>query len=263
MVVVAQVGRRRANERVAERLNDVLGVREWTGGSGLWNTWLVVMLVVLIAATVICLIRVELRVVAALLVTHAVLVMSTPMWFLHYAGLTAAPVALTLGGALATVMAWGRPVRWVPRVLVGIAVAGTLLLAYPMKHVDLGDMSFPAERLASRISDRDGCITTDWPMTLIQMNLLQRDIDHGCRFVVDLGGYSYYLVDSPFREQPRRLNEDWQVLALTYYRSGAAVLVVRFDTDRGFSEQTAETLDSWPVIVKADGYVVRRPDHDS
>jgi len=263
MVVVAQVGRRRANERVAERLDDVLGLREWTGGSGQWNTWLVVMLVVLLAATVICLIRVELRVVAALMITHGVLVMSTPMWFLHYAGLTAAPMALTLGGALATVMAWGRPVRWVPPVLVGIAVGGTLLLAYPMKHVDLGDTRFPAERLASGVSERDGCITTDWPMTLIQMNLLQRDIDHGCRFVVDLGGYSYYLVDSPFRGQPRRLNEDWQVLALTYYRSGAAVLAVRFDTDRGFSEQTARTLDSWPVVVEADGYAIRRPDHES
>jgi hypothetical protein len=117
MVVTAQVGRRRADERVAERLDDVLGVREWTGSSGQWNTWLVVMLVVLIAATVICLVRAEVRVLAALMITHGVLVMSTPMWFLHYAGLTAAPMALTLGGALATTMVWCRPfagcrLRW-------------------------------------------------------------------------------------------------------------------------------------------------------
>ena len=45
MVVVAQVGRRRANERVSDRLSDVLGVREWGYGSGLWSVWLVIIVV--------------------------------------------------------------------------------------------------------------------------------------------------------------------------------------------------------------------------
>ena len=156
-------------------------------------------------------------------------------------------------------MVWCRPFPWLPPTLVGMAVAGTLVLAYPMRHVHLGNQRFPAAQLASQLSDRDGCTTTDWPMTLIQMDLLQRDIGRGCRFVVDLGGYSYDLIDSPYREESRRMNEDWQALALDYYRSGEAVIAVRFDTDRGFSEQTAQTLDSWPVIVEADGYTVRRP----
>ena len=45
MVAVAQVGRRRANERVSERLSDVLGVREWGYGSGLWSVWLMIMVI--------------------------------------------------------------------------------------------------------------------------------------------------------------------------------------------------------------------------
>lgn len=268
MVVVAQLERRRTNERVAERLNDVLGLREWNDGSGEWTVWLAIALLAILAATSICLIRVELRVIAALQITHAVLVMSTPMWFLHYAGLTAAPMALTVGGALAATMTWCRaaerlsPIlrRWLPRTLAAVAVLSTLLLAYPMRYLDLSERRFPAQRLAAGMTAQGGCLTTDWPMALIQLDRLQRDIDRGCRFVVDLGGYSYYLVDSPYHLESRRKNLDWQELALAYYRSGDAVITVRFDTSSGFSERTARIIESWPVIVRAGGYEIRRPE---
>ena len=54
--------------------------------------------------------------------------------------------------------------------------------------------------------------------------------------MVDLGGYSYYLIDSPYHQESRRKNEDWQALALDYYRSGNAVISVRFSTASGFSK---------------------------
>jgi len=257
---VAQVGRRRANERISERLSDVLGVREWGYGSGLWSVWLVIMVVAVLGATVICLIVADLRVFAALMITHGLLVMTTPMWFLHYAGLTAAPMALTLGGALAAVLGWSRSVRWLAPTLVGLAVVGALALAYPMRDVQLGRRDFPGAHFAAASVAWDGCTTTDWPMTLIQMDLLQSDIDRGCRFVVDLGGYSYYHVNSPYHQEARRQNEDWQALALDYYRSGDAVIAVRFNTATGFSRATARTLAKWPVIVEKDGFAIRRPE---
>jgi hypothetical protein len=37
------------------------------------------------------------------------------------------------------------------------------------------------------------------------------------------------------------------------------VIAVRFDTDRGFSKQTARIIDSWPVIAEVEGYTVRQP----
>lgn len=260
MVVVAQLARRRVAEPAAERLDDVLGVREWTGGSEQWTPWLVAVLVVVLAATMLCLIRAELRVIAALMISHAILVMTTPLWFLHYAGLTAAPMALTVGGGLAVLMGWSRPIRWLPSTLAGIAVLGILVLGYPMRDVQLGDKQFPGAQLGAAAAEWEGCTTTDWPMTLIQMDLLQTQIDHDCRFVVDLGGYSYYLVDSPYHQESRRKNEDWQELALAYYRSGDAVISVRFSTASGFSKATARTLAEWPVIAEANGYVVRRPE---
>ena len=260
MVVVAQLARRRAPEAVTTRLDDVLGVREWTGHTVQWTPWLMIMLGLVLGATISCLIRAELRVVAALMITQAALVMTTPMWFLHYAGLTAAPMALTLGGALAVLLTRSRSVSWLPPALVGVAVVGILVLAYPMRDVQLGKRDFPGAQLGAASAREGGCTTTDWPMTLIQMDLLQADIDRGCRFVVDLGGYSYYLVDSPYHEESRRKNEDWQAFALDYYRSGNAVLSVRFSTASGFSRATARTLAAWPVIVQEDGYAIRRPE---
>lgn len=260
MVVVAQLGRRRTVESVPGRLEDVLGVRTWTGSGGQWNALLLAVLLLVLGATAVCLLQAELRVLAVLMITHGALVLATPMWFLHYAGLTAAPMALVVGGALAVVMAWARPIRWLPPVLAGLAVLGTLVLAWPLRDVDLGDQRFPGAQLGTAAADLDGCTTTDWPMTLIQMDLLQTDLDRGCRFVVDLGGYSYYLVDSPYHQESRRKNEDWQRLALEYYRSGGAVISVRFSTASGFSKRTAEIVGSWPVLVEADGFVIRRPE---
>lgn len=260
MVVVAQLGRRRADERVAERLEDVLGVREWTGGSGHWSVPIVIMLAVVVPATVICLASSKLRVIAALMITSGILVMTTPMWFLHYAGLTAAPMALTVGGGLSVMTAWSRSRRGWSALITAAAVGGTLLLGVPMGRVDLGNRSFPAERLRAGLSGHGGCLTTDWPMAAIQLDALQETIGRNCTYVVDLGGYSYYLIDSPYHLKSRRKNLDWQMVALDYYRSGDAVLSVRFSTNSGYSPETAYIVDTWQPLAAANGYVIRRPD---
>lgn len=146
-----------------------------------------------------------------------------------------------------------------PAVLACAAAGFVLVLALPMTRVDLGGRPFPAPALADRLRDRPGCVAHDYPMALIQMDLLQRDIDRGCRFVVDLGGYSYYLTDSPYADAPRRRNQDWQVLALDYFRTANAVIVIRFSETVGFSRDTAETIAEWPVIVQVGEFAVREP----
>ena len=258
MVVVAQFNRRRADERMAQRLTDVLGTREWTGATGIWNHWLTATTLVLLVALVICVIRVELRVVAALMITHGALVLTTPMWFLHYAGLTSAPIALTIGGALAAAMGWTAGIRWLPPALAALAAGLVLTLAVPMTRLDLG-RPFPGRSLAAAVADHPGCLTTDWPMASLQMNHMQSDLDRGCPFVVDLGGYSYYLYDGSYADVSRRKHKDWQAFALEYYRSGESVIPIRFRTAAGYSTATARTIAGWPVIAKVDQYVVRDP----
>ncbi len=68
------------------------------------------------------------------------------------------------------------------------------------------------------VADRSGCLATNFPMTLIQMDLLQRNLDRGCPLVVDIGGYSYYHVDSGYSDVSRRKNADFQAVILAYYR---------------------------------------------
>ncbi|MDN5805112.1 MAG: hypothetical protein L0H26_11100, partial [Microlunatus sp.] len=145
MVVVAQLGRRRAPGSLVRRLDDITGISRWSTGVPQWTALLVVVLALLLVAFVICLIRAELRLVAALLVSHLAIVLSTPMWFLHYAGLSAAPIALTLGGALGAVMTWTRSIRWLPGVLATAAILATLLLAYPLTTLSLGNKAFPGK----------------------------------------------------------------------------------------------------------------------
>ncbi len=261
MVVVAQVNRRRVMESPITRLDDILGSREWEAARELvHHAVFAVVFLTVGAALVICLVRAELRVLAVLLISHGVLVMITPLWFLHYAGMSAAPIALVLGGALWAIMDWTGQ-RWpsLPLPLAGVATGAVLVLAIPMTRVDLGGRPFPAEALAQPLRDRPGCVTHDFPMALIQMDLLQRDIDRGCRFVVDLGGYSYYVTDSPDAKEPRARNRDWQAHALEYYRSGDAAIAFRFRAGAGFSRATARTIKRWPVIVEVGDFVVREP----
>ncbi len=59
MVVAAQLARRRITEAASARLDDILGVREWTPGNDQWNTWLAVVLVALVGATLLCLVRAD------------------------------------------------------------------------------------------------------------------------------------------------------------------------------------------------------------
>ncbi|HEY5981297.1 MAG TPA: hypothetical protein VIT41_16855, partial [Microlunatus sp.] len=262
MVVVAQLGRRRGDWATAERLNDILGIRFWVGAQPTIQVLTVIMIVVVLTAVVVCLARVDLRVVAALLLTHGALVLVTPMWFLHYAGLTAAPMALVLGGAVGATIDWSGRVQRVPWVgwAVGtVAVLGTVVLALSLPRWAFGNPAFPGTTLSAAVADRPGCLATDWPMTLIQMNLLQRNLDRACPLVVDIGGYSYYLVDSPYSDVSRRKNRDFQAVLLAYYRSADAVVPVRFSTQSGHSKGTAKEIASWPVVAQAGRYVVREP----
>ena len=262
MVVVAQLGRRRGDWATAQRLNDVLGIRFWVGAQPTVQALTVVAISVVLAALTICLLRPALRVIAALLLTHGAIVLLAPMWFLHYAGLTAAPIALALGGAVGATIDWSDRVQrrpWVGWVVASLVVTATFGLALSLPRWHFGNPAFPGPTLAAGVANRPGCVASDWPMTLIQMDALQRNLDRGCPLVVDIGGYSYYLVDSEYSDVSRRRNHDFQAILLEYYRSADAVLPVRFTTQSGYSRATAKEIASWPVVAKAGRYVIRAP----
>ena len=259
MVVVAQLSRRRVETALPMRLGDILGTREWGGQRDHWGALLVVALLLVLASLLVCLARAELRVLAVLLITHVGLVLAAPMWFLHYAGLTAAPLALVVGAGAGALRRRTMAVPWLTVVSAALVPLGLLALAVPLLDVSLGRHRLPTAPLGSALATRAGCVTTDYPMALIQLDQLQRQIDRDCPYVVDLGGYSYYLTDSADHGRSRRRNADWQQLALTYFRSGDAVIIVRFSTASGFAPATAQEIESWPVIIRSGRYLIRQP----
>ena len=142
----------------AERLDDVLGVREWTGGSGQWNRGSSSCSPSCWRATrdlpgpgrapgdrrpddhPRCLGDDHADVVPALRRAD---------------GGTDGPDPRRRPGRAD----WGGrgSIRWLPPTLAGIAVAGILVLGYPMRDVQLGDKQFPGAQLGAAAAEWDGC----------------------------------------------------------------------------------------------------------
>ena len=193
------------------------------------------------------------------MITHTLLLAVTPMWFLHYAGVIAAPLVLVLGAGLAVALQNLGSIRsWLPPAVASAAVLAVMLSALPLARAHFGQ-PFPGRTLAGIVADLPGCVTSDFPMALIQMDLLRRNLERGCRYEVDLGGASYHLEAGPDKERGRARNRVWQAYALEYLRTGDASVIARFSSGFGFSRSTAKEVSSWPKLGRAGRYVVRVP----
>jgi hypothetical protein len=258
MVVVDQVGRRRGGLEVEKRVDDVLGLSLWTDQPRL-HLGTALMVALVLASLVVCLQVPALRLLATLFISHAMLLAVTPMWFLHYAGVIAAPLVLVLGGGLAVALQKVAAIRsWLPPVVASLAAVAVLLSAWPMTQHRQG-RPFPGGTASAIVAHLPGCVVTDYPMTLIQMDLLRRNLQRGCRFEVDLGGASYHLEAGEDKEKPRAHNDVWQAYALEYLRTGDAAVIARFSSGVGFSRKTAKVVLGWPELGRAERYVIRKP----
>ena len=258
MVVVDQLSRPRGTLVPVQRVDDVLGLSLWTEQPRLHlGTGLLVAL--LLASLIVCLLVPALRLLAALFLSYALLLAVSPVWFLHYAGVMAAPLVLVLGGGLAVALQKAATIGpWLPRGLASLAALAVLLSAWPLTQHRQG-RPFPGPTLAAIVADLPGCVATDYPMALIQMDLLRRNLERGCRFEVDLGGASYHLDADAYEDMPRDRNEVWQAYALEYLRTGDAVVIARFSSGVGFSPETAKVVRGWPELGRSERFVIRKP----
>jgi hypothetical protein len=118
---------------------------------------------------------------------------------------------------------------------------------------------FPGARL-SQAADSSRCVTADSPAALIQMDLLTRDLERGCRVEIDVTGLTYDTADErgPSGDPlPRRLNRRWQQALLDYLFSGNATILVLGDGD-GLAPDTARTIDHLPVLMRDAGRTLRQ-----
>jgi hypothetical protein len=130
--------------------------------------------------------------------------------------------------------------------------------AFPLTQHGL-DRSFPGRSAAAIVADLPGCVVTDFPMTLIQMNLVRRNLKRGCRFEVDLGGASYHLPAGEDKKKTRDQNRVWQAYALEYLRTGNAAVIARFPSGVGYSPETWKVIRGWPKVGRAGRYIIRKP----
>jgi alpha-1,2-mannosyltransferase len=195
-----------------------------------------------------------------LLLGLGALLLSTPAWFLHYSGLTAAVMAIVAGaGAQQLVSLVGA--RGVPRLRVATGAAlvvALLTVSLPVAQAHTGS-KFPGHALGLVAATRSGCVTSDHPSALILMDALSRNLHRKCRLVVDLGGASYDLRTAGQGPTTRKKNSAFQKYALRYLASGHTMVHARFRLGFGLSNKSHATVVGWPIVARADGYALRQP----
>jgi alpha-1,2-mannosyltransferase len=253
MVILDQVGRDRGTgvlQRAAEIATmghpprRVLGVAVVA----------VAILALVVACALIWRIR-SLRIAVPLLACTVALLLASPVFFPHYLGALAVPVAL-VAGAMAAQVRLGLAREGWRRAAVPV---GCLVLAFDvlaLTRIESGE-PVPAAKLGAAVEPAPGCITADDPNTLLALGVVGRNISRGCDLVVDLGGYSHDL--SRRTALSRNRNREWQLFVVTYLGDGDYALATRFSRGHGLAASAADEVESWPVRVRADGYELRQP----
>lgn len=257
-VVTDQLGRAESHASLAARLGDITGLR-LVDHPAPTTTMLVVGLVLFLGAAILAWTSPQGRLGVVLLASVTAMLLATPSWFIHYAGAVAGPAAVVVGAAVRPMVGWTvRRRRSRTPVAAAVLLLGLLVMSVPLTGLSLGT-PFPAAQLSRTALALPGCITTDDPTTLIEMNLLTRNLERGCAFTVDLGGYSYDRVQANARPVPRDHNLRWQRHALRYLATGSATLIVRFHAGFGFDPGSATTVESWHTLAHVGHFILRRP----
>lgn len=255
MVVQDQLGRPPSSTAAATRLVAIIGQSTHVGDP--FNAILLALGLILVAVAAGAVAVARARLALTVLVASLGLLLATPSWFPHYASLVSGPAAVAVGAGMGYLVdhlqAHGRLLG---RVATGAGLAVLATYGAPVFASTPG-VAFPGRTLEAAARPFPGCVTADDPTTLIEMNVVSRNLDRGCPLVVDLGGWTYD--NPPARRVARADYPGFQRYALTYLSGGDASLSSRFRARSGFSRRTARTVNRWPVIAKEGRYVLRRP----
>jgi alpha-1,2-mannosyltransferase len=253
-IVRDQVFRRGGNDvAILERLDEIVGL----GIVGRPHTAITVaaVLALLCCAALAWSYR-EARLPVLLLLGQGSFLLTTPTWFPHFAGFSAAAVALVVGAAIGRVIVLvrARPAR----IAVGIVCAGALLLyASGWSDIRYG-RQFPSN-FRSFAASAPGCVTSDDVTALIATDTLSRNLNRGCQFIADLGGHSHDMAAAAGVAVSRNRNKEFQRFATDYLRTGSVTILMRYSNGRGFNARTTAVLDRWPLLARSGRYQVRQP----
>jgi alpha-1,2-mannosyltransferase len=198
----------------------------------------------------------EARLPVLLMLGQGLYLLIIPVWFPHFAGFTAAPIALTAGAAMGRLIALvrARPAQ----IAVGV-VAGAALLVYATGWAGLTYNRRLPDQFRELAVAGPGCITSDDPTALVATDTLSRNVSRGCHFIADFGGHSHDMAAAAGVHVPRNDNLAFQRFALDHLRSGSVTILIRYSGGRGFNEQTTAVLEQWPLLARSGPYQVRQP----
>ena len=257
LVVRDQLGRHRYALNLGQRLSDMVGVPP-TGSPDHRLTLLVVVALLVVLGSALLAWRVRrARTAVALLAVLSAVLLTSPSWYMHYAALIAAPLALTLGFAA------GRLFRLLPagagtagRALAASSLVAVLAYCWAGLSTEIG-VRFPGTELAAAAGVR-GCVTADDPSVLVQMNVLSRDYHRGCRVEVDVTGAIIELQHGRHSGGELLTAQDrarWQPHLRGYLLSGSATMLVRRGPDE-LTHGTRAQLRRLPVLARHGSFVL-------
>ena len=242
MVIRDQLRRAPIHPSVARRLSSIFGI---DNGITTHHPAIAIAVGVVLAFAVLVCLRdgLTLPVVLVLAANLAVL-LSSPSFFRHYAEFVAAPAVLLIGIAADRM---SRMVSLRPRgAVLAPAVAGVVALAGAIAVFAVPEKLGTVDKAVTAAAPT-GCLKSDDPGVLIQMNRLSLGFRDHCAFSVDVWGTQQ---DLPHRS-------DWQPWLVRYLTSGAAFIVARANEDE-LTATTARELASNPLLAQAGGLELRR-----
>lgn len=197
------------------------------------------------------------------LVTLIVLVRS-PSYFPYYNDYMAPGLALTV--AAATRQRARQAVAEQPRSrsrsswAITAAVAAVVVAAVSFADIQLPRpvvKPYPAHELARGVRGAQ-CVMADSPMPLILLNVLSRDLRHGCRLWVDVTGWTYDRYAPPGNRQiSRKYNARWQRYLTAYLLSGDRVTLFRA-MFTGIGPRLHRIYVRLPITARSGTFSVRR-----
>jgi alpha-1,2-mannosyltransferase len=259
-VILDQLGRSGASTPGAlTRLDQILGAHTTIGVP---TTMIAPILAVLALAAVITAFATPgARIFGVLAVGTLAVLLLAPSWFAHYTALTAPPLALCVGVGAAR-LASVLPGRGARITLTAVLVLGIVGTNEANDRYPVGTRTPAGATAAAAVVH--GCITSDDPGALIELNVLSRDLqDPSCTVWPDVTGWTYdpkdllrgahgYIVSRP-------LNAQWQSDVVAFLESGDATIRIRSAT--GYTDGSKRTIDAGAVLFRDGHFVIHASRH--
>ncbi len=188
-----------------------------------------------------------------LFVPAAGMLLVTPSFFQHYPAVIAVPFALMLGSVVTMAPRPGHPLRWLGAIamLPAILAWGAAQDLHDAQSYTGRDIRFTS--LRGPVTSAQGCVTSDDPAPLIELNVFSRNIKRGCPIWIDLTGHSYVDTGSSGKVA-RTKNQAFQQQVLDYLSSGDVAIIGRNETLHYLDAANRRTVDSWPVLARSGIY---------